>query len=319
MSDSAGDGNGTSRLVATGLDADPESTLEGAPDTEALRAAVRELVARERPDAAEARETVARFLEALSQGWIRAAERTSDGWRAVEWVKQGILLAFRTGATRVFRPWVPSANEAFSGSSLEFFDKDTLPLRRTLGVEENVRIVPGGSSVRAGAYLGRNVVIMPPAFVNIGAWVDEGAMIDSHALVGSCAQVGKRVHLSAGAQLGGVLEPIGLRPVVVEDDALVAGNAGIFEGTLVGRRAVIGPGVQLTRSTAVYDLVREQVHRATPEQPLAIPEGAVVVPGSRPAGGNFAGENGLHLYVPVIVKYRDEKTEASTALEAALR
>jgi 2,3,4,5-tetrahydropyridine-2-carboxylate N-succinyltransferase len=160
---------------------------------------------------------------------------------------------------------------------------------------------------------------MPPAFVNIGAWVDEGTMIDSHALVGSCAQVGRRVHLSAGAQLGGVLEPIGLRPVIVEDDALIAGNAGVFEGTLVGRRAVIGPGVQLTRSTVVYDLVRERLHRSTPEAPLTIPEGAVVVPGSRPASGAFAIERGIQLYVPVIVKYRDDRTDAATALEQALR
>ena len=306
-----------------GADSDPEGAAGSAPDSTAglhgLRDLVRELATREKPDAGEAREVVARFLEALTEGRVRAAERTSDGWRAVEWVKQGILLAFRTGSTRAFRPWVPAANEPFSGSSLEFFDKDTLPLRRSQGVEENIRVVPGGSSVRAGAYLGRNVVIMPPAFVNIGAYVDEGAMIDSHALVGSCAQVGKRVHLSAGAQLGGVLEPIGLRPVVVEDDALVAGNAGVFEGTLVGRRAVIGPGVQLTRSTAVFDLVRERVHRATADEPLTIPEGAVVVPGSRPAGGDFAAKHGLHLYVPVIVKYRDEKTDASTALEGALR
>ena len=284
-----------------------------------LRTSVVELAALEEPDPVAARTLVASFLEALSQGWIRAAERTERSWQAVEWVKQGILLTFRMGATHAFRPWVPAANEPFLGSSLEFFDKDTLPLRRTHGVEDNVRIVPGGSSVRAGAYLGRDVIIMPPAFVNIGAFVDDATMIDSHALVGSCAQVGKRVHLSAGAQLGGVLEPVGLRPVIVEDDALIAGNAGVFEGTLVGRRAVIGPGVQLTRSTAVYDVVREEVLGATRGLPLTIPEGAVVVPGTRPAAGDFAKEKGLQLYVPVIVKYRDEKTDAATALEGALR
>jgi 2,3,4,5-tetrahydropyridine-2-carboxylate N-succinyltransferase len=271
------------------------------------------------PGRGEAREVVEKLLHALSQGIVRSAERGPDGWRAVEWVKSGILLAFRTGETRRFEPFASAANEAFGGSTLEFYDRDTLPLWHARSLEENVRIVPGGSSVRAGAFLGKNVVLMPPAFVNIGAYVDEGTMIDSHALVGSCAQVGKRVHLSAGAQLGGVLEPVGLRPVIVEDDALIAGNVGVFEGALIGRRAVIAPGVQLTRSTAVYDLVRGEVHRASGEQPLSIPEGAVVVPGTRPASGDFAREHGVQLYTPVIVKYRDEKTDASAALEAALR
>jgi 2,3,4,5-tetrahydropyridine-2-carboxylate N-succinyltransferase len=286
---------------------------------EQLRRDVERITSSGVTDREAARAVVRTLLEALSEGRIRSAERTPEGWRAVEWVKSGILLAFKTGDTRVYEPFGRGANEPFGGSTIEFFDRDTLPLRQTRGVEENVRIVPGGSSVRAGAFLAKNVVIMPPAFVNIGAYVDEGTMIDSHALVGSCAQVGKRVHLSAGAQLGGVLEPVGLRPVIVEDDALVAGNAGVFEGTLIGRRAVIGPGVQLTRSTAVYDLVREEVHRATPERPLTIPEGAVVVPGARPASGAFAEKHGVQLYTPVIVKYRDEKTDASAALEAALR
>jgi 2,3,4,5-tetrahydropyridine-2-carboxylate N-succinyltransferase len=286
---------------------------------EELRKSVERLAAEGVRDKEDARSVVRSLLKALSEGQIRAAERTSAGWRAVEWVKTGILLAFRVGETRAYEPFVAGANEPFRGSKIEFYDRDTLPLRQTRGIEDNVRIVPGGSSVRAGAFLGRNVVIMPPAFVNIGAYVDEGTMIDSHALVGSCAQVGKRVHLSAGAQLGGVLEPVGLRPVVVEDDALVAGNAGVFEGTLIGRRAVIGPGVQLTRSTAVYDLVREEVHRASDDKPLSIPDGAVVVPGARPASGSFAQKHGLQLYTPVIVKYRDEKTDASAALEAALR
>jgi 2,3,4,5-tetrahydropyridine-2-carboxylate N-succinyltransferase len=288
-------------------------------DVIALRSSIEALAASAAPDRDEAREVITVFLQALSEGQVRAAELTDGSWRAVEWVKTGILLVFRMGITRPFTPFQHASNASFGGSSLEFYDRDTLPLRHTAGVEHNVRIVPGGSSVRAGAYLGPNVVIMPPAFVNIGAWVGEDTMIDSHALVGSCAQVGRRVHLSAGAQLGGVLEPVGLRPVIVEDEALIAGNTGVFEGTLIGRRAVIAPGVQLTRSTAVYDLVRGVIHSATPEQPLTIPEGAVVVPGARPARGDFAREHGLQLYTPVIVKYRDEKTDASAALEAALR
>ena len=272
----------------------------------------RTIQARTAPDASEDpdadRDAVAQLLAALSQGRVRSAEPTDDGWQAVPWVKQGILLAFRAGTTA-----------PFGGEPFRFFDRDTLPLRATDGVAEHVRIVPGGSSVRAGAYLGPGVVMMPPAFVNIGAWVGEDSMVDSHALVGSCAQVGQRVHLSAGAQLGGVLEPVGLRPVIVEDDAMVGANTGVFEGTLVGRRAVLAPGVQLTRSTVVYDLVRKRTYRATAEEPLSIPEGAVVVPGSRPAAGAFAEEHGLALYAPVVVKYRDEKTDAATALEEALR
>jgi len=271
------------------------------------------------PPSEEARETVAALLAALGAGRVRAAEPGPDGWQAVAWVKSGILLAFRTGATREYVAHPAHPNPDFQGSTIRFFDRDTLPLRDTDGVAENVRIVPGGSSVRAGAYVGPGVVIMPPAFVNIGAYVDEGAMIDSHALVGSCAQVGKRVHLSAGAQLGGVLEPVGLRPVVIEDDAMIGGNTGIFEGTLVGRRAVIAPGVQLTASTSVHDLVREEIYRAREGDPLSIPEGAVVVPGARPARGEWAREHGLSLYTPVIVKYRDERTDAATALEQALR
>jgi 2,3,4,5-tetrahydropyridine-2-carboxylate N-succinyltransferase len=307
-------------LRAEEAGASPGTEGLAAPDEiDKLRRSVERLGAEGVTDREDARSVVRALLRALSEGAVRSAERAPSGWRAVEWVKSGILLAFRVGETRAYEPFVQASNEAFRGSTIEFYDKDTLPLRQTRGVEENVRIVPGGSSVRAGAFLGRSVVIMPPAFVNIGAYVDEGTMIDSHALVGSCAQVGKRVHLSAGAQLGGVLEPVGLRPVIVEDDALIAGNAGVFEGTLVGRRAVIGPGVQLTRSTAVYDLVREEVYRATAERPLTIPDGAVVVPGARPAGGAFAAEHGVHLYTPVIVKYRDEKTDASAALEAALR
>ncbi len=259
-------------------------------------------------DADAARAAVRRLLEALSDGSIRAAEAGTSGWRAVEWVKAGILLAFRVGVTA-----------RFDGPDQQYFDRDTLALRRTDGVLENVRVVPGGTSVRDGTFLAPGVVIMPPAYINVGAYVGEETMIDSHALVGSCAQIGARVHLSAGAQIGGVLEPIGLRPVVIEDEVVVGGNAGVFEGTLVGRRAVIAPGVNLTASTPLYDLVRGSIHRATPDRPLSVPQGAVVVPGSRPATGAFANEHGLQLYAPVIVKYRDEKTDAATALEAALR
>ena len=289
-------------------------------DTDALRAEIEGLAdGKAQPDPPMASETVGRFLKALSAGQVRAAERGSAGWHAVEWVKRGILLAFRVGRTRRFQPFAPDPNPDFGGSTFLFFDRDTLPLRAVDGEEQNIRVVPGGTSIREGAYLAPNVIIMPPAFVNVGAYVDEGTMVDSHALVGSCAQVGKRVHLSAGAQLGGVLEPVGARPVIIEDDVMVGGNVGVFEGTLVERRCVLAPGVQLTRSTAVYDLVRNEVHRASAEQPLTVPEGAVVVPGARRARGAFANEHGVQLYAPVIVKYRDSSTDAATALEDGLR
>ncbi len=259
-------------------------------------------------DPNEARTAVTALMDALTRGVVRSARKVRDEWEAVEWVKAGILLAFRIGRVR-----------KFSATPAPYFDKDTLPLRDTRGVEENIRLVPGGTSVRSGAFLGKNVIIMPPAFVNVGAYVGQDAMIDSHALVGSCAQVGERVHLSAGAQLGGVLEPVGLRPVIVEDDAMIGGNVGVFEGTLVGERAVLAPGVQLTSATTVYDLVRAATYRAAPGRPLTIPDGAVVVPGTREASGPFAHEHGIHLYAPVIVKYRDASTDAATALEEALR
>ena len=256
----------------------------------------------------EAETAVTALMDALTRGVVSSARRVGDEWQAVEWVNTGILLAFRIGRVREF-PAAPAP----------FFDKDTLPLRETRGVEENIRLVPGGTSVRSGAFLAKDVIIMPPAFVNVGAYVGQGTMIDSHALVGSCAQVGQRVHLSAGAQLGGVLEPVGLRPVIVEDDVLIGGNVGVFEGTLVGKRAVLAPGVQLTASTTVYDLVREETYRAAPGKPLTIPDGSVVVPGAREAAGPFAGQHGIHLYAPIIVKYRDASTDAATALEEALR
>ena len=294
--------------------------VAAADDVVSLKAEIEQLTAGPaQPDPERAREVVRRFLRALSAGQARAAERGETGWRAVEWVKRGILLAFKVGVTRQYQPHPTAPNPDFGGSTFLFFDKDTIPLRQTKGEEQNIRIVPGGSSVREGAYLAPNVIVMPPAFINVGAWVDEGTMVDSHALVGSCAQIGKRVHLSAGAQIGGVLEPVGARPVIVEDDVMVGGNVGVFEGTLVERRCVLAPGVQLTRSTAVYDLVKGQVLRSTADGPLTIPEGAVVVPGARPAKGAFAEANGVQLYTPVIVKYRDSSTDAATALEDALR
>jgi 2,3,4,5-tetrahydropyridine-2-carboxylate N-succinyltransferase len=248
------------------------------------------------------------FLAGLEEGTIRAAEPGPEGWRVNGWVKKGILLGFRLGRVVELPPAGP----------LRFFDKDTFPPRR-LTVADGVRVVPGGSAVRSGAYLGPGVVVMPPAYVNVGAWVGEGSMIDSHALVGSCAQVGRRVHLSAGAMLGGVLEPVGALPVIVEDDVLVGGNCGVYEGTIIGRRAVLGSGVILTGSLTVYDIPRQTTYRRSADAPLRIPEGAVVVPGSRRAPAGFAERHGLHLYTPIIVKYRDEKTDASAALEEALR
>lgn len=281
-----------------------------------------EILALDRKDSFDSadRRLFEQFLQALEAGEIRAAEpvgedRRSGGqqspgarWKANAWVKQGILAGFRMGALSD-----QSIDERF-----RFFDKDTYPLQ-PLRLESGVRIVPGGSSIRRGCYVSRGVTCMPPMYINVGAYVDEGSMVDSHALVGSCAQVGRRVHLSAAAQIGGVLEPVGAVPVVIEDDVMVGGNCGVYEGTLVGRRAVLAAGVILTRSTAVYDLVRETIHRAGPGRPLEIPQGAVVVPGSRPASGDYARQHQLSLATPVIVKYRDEKTEASITLEEALR
>ena len=259
-------------------------------------------------DRGEAVKTLGLFLAELEKGTVRAATRDADGvWTAATWVKEGILAAFKFGILA-----------EFASGSLSFVDKDTIPARR-FKVIDGVRSVPGGSSIRRGAFIGKGVVMMPPAFVNIGAFVDEDTMIDSHALVGSCAQIGKRVHLSAGAQIGGVLEPVGNVPVIVEDDVVVGGNSGIYEGTIVRGRAVIGAGVILTGSTPVYDVVRGQVYRRTKERPLEIPFGAVVIPGSRPLKGNFAEKQELSIASPVIVKYRDEKTDSSTALEEALR
>ena len=266
---------------------------------------------KELPD--DARAVVRTLLDALEAGSVRAAEKDPSGvWRAVPWVKRGILLGFRVGGM------IDMSISGTNDVGLAFFDKDTYPPRR-LTLQDGIRIVPGGSSIRRGAYVAAGVVCMPPMYINVGAHVGAGTMIDSHALVGSCAQVGERVHLSAAAQLGGVLEPVNASPVVIEDDVVIGGNCGIYEGTLVRRRAVIGAGVVLTRGTPVYDLEKECVHRAEFGKPLEIPENAVVVPGARAAKSNWAREQGISLQTPIIVKYRDEKTDAATALESWLR
>ncbi|MEO6815964.1 MAG: 2,3,4,5-tetrahydropyridine-2,6-dicarboxylate N-succinyltransferase [Edaphobacter sp.] len=259
------------------------------------------------------KEAEAAFLElrdGLEAGQLRSAEPDDShlGWRVNAWIKRGILLGFRLG----------SLTEMGSTEGLSFVDKATYPARR-FAVADGVRVVPGGSSVRAGAYVSKGVVVMPPAYVNVGAYVDEGTMVDSHALVGSCAQIGKMVHLSASAQIGGVLEPVNASPVIIEDGVLVGGNTGVYEGTVVRKRAVLAAGTVLTRGTPVYDLVRGEVYKATAEMPLIIPEGAVVVPGSRAVTKGKGQEWGLSISAPVIVKYRDEKTELSLILEDILR
>lgn len=257
----------------------------------------------------EHRQILQEFREALNHGTVRAAERNGAGrWSVNDWVKQGILSGFKLGIL---------CDMSVDGV-LRYFDKDTYPTR-PLTVADGVRVVPGGSSIRDGCYVASGVVCMPPMYVNVGAYVDQGTMIDSHALVGSCAQIGKRVHLSAAAQIGGVLEPVGAMPVIVEDDVMVGGGAGIFEGTIVRRGAVLAPGTHITGSTPIYDLVRDTIHRRPDGGVLEIPERAVVVPGARPAKGDAAERWGISLYAPVIVKYRDERTDAATLLEEALR
>jgi len=254
----------------------------------------------------------ARFKQALNDGEARSAERASStrtGWRVNAWVKKGILLGFRMGSIVSMSP---------DPIRLPMLDKATFPVKR-LGPEDGVRLVPGGSSIRDGCYIGRGVVCMPPMYVNVGAWVGNGTIIDSHALVGSCAQVGANCHISAAAQIGGVLEPVGALPVIVEDEAVVGGNCGVYEGTVVKRRVVLGSGTILTRSTPVYDLVRGQVYRATDDEPLVIPEQAVVVAGSRAVSHGPGKDWGISLYTPVIVKYRDNKTDARVQLEDLLR
>jgi 2,3,4,5-tetrahydropyridine-2,6-dicarboxylate N-succinyltransferase len=246
---------------------------------------------------------------ALNAGAVRAAEREPDGtWRANAWVKAGILLGFRLGNTLA----------AATGGPFPFYDKDTFGLR-PIGPGDGIRIVPGGSAIRDGCYVARGVICMPPMYINVGAYVDEDTMVDSHALVGSCAQIGRRVHLSAAAQIGGVLEPAGALPVIIEDEVLVGGNCGVYEGTIVRERAVLAPGTLLTGGTAVFDLVHDRVYRRDGDRPLEIPAGAVVVPGTRPVRSGAGRDAGIGLYTPVIVKYRDERTEMAVRLEELLR
>ncbi|MEE8178088.1 MAG: 2,3,4,5-tetrahydropyridine-2,6-dicarboxylate N-succinyltransferase [Acidobacteriota bacterium] len=260
----------------------------------------------------ECYDTFREFKQGLNNGEIRAAETVQgaepSGWKVNPWVKKGILLGFRIGMLEDM-----SINEKFL-----YFDKDTFPLKK-LGIDHGVRIVPGGSSIRDGCYMGKGVTCMPPMYVNVGAYVDDGTMIDSHALVGSCAQVGKRVHLSAASQIGGVLEPVGALPVIIEDDVLIGGNCGVYEGTVVKQQAVVGAGTILTGSTPVYDLVKETIYRRDGDSPLVIPPRAVVVPGSRALPGGWGKQWNLSLYTPVIVKYRDSKTDQSIRLEDLLR
>ena len=260
----------------------------------------------------EARKAFTTLRGALSEGTVRAAEPdpgSPAGWKVNTWVKRGILLGFRFGET---------IDMSADHGRWPFFDKDTLPLK-SIGAWSNVRVVPGGSTIRDGAFLGRAVICMPPMYVNIGAWVGDETLIDSHALVGSCAQIGSRVHLSAGAQIGGVLEPVGALPVIIEDDVLVGGNCGVYEGAIVKRRAVLAAGTILTRSTPLYDLPNDRIIEPEEGQPLVIPEGAVVVPGTRPVSTGRGREWGLSVATPIIVKYRDERTSARTALEAWIR
>jgi len=252
------------------------------------------------------------FREALNAGAIRAAEPdagTNTGWRVNAWVKKGILLGFRMGAV---------VDMSVNPVRQPFLDKSTYPVKR-FTVSDGVRIVPGGSSIRDGCYIGKGVSCMPPMYINTGTWVGDGTMIDSHALVGSCAQIGANCHISAASQIGGVLEPVGAMPVIVEDDVLVGGNCGVYEGTVVKKRAVLGTGTILNRSTPVYDLVRGEVYSATDADPLVIPEDAVVVAGSRAVTKGKGKDWGISLYTPVIVKYRDSKTDTKIQLENLLR
>ncbi len=248
------------------------------------------------------------LVKLLNRGEVRSAEKQNGAWIANSWVKKGILLGFRLGKNKnmsIFK-------------QMFFFDKDTIPVK-PMTVGDGVRIVPGGSSIRTGAYIAKGVICMPPMYVNIGAYVDENTLIDSHALVGSCAQLGKRIHLSAAAQIGGVLEPVNSVPVIIEDEVMIGGNSGIYEGTIVQKRAVIGAGCIITGSTPVYDTVKGKIYRKTKDEPLVIPENAVVVAGTRPLKNEYGIENDLSVYTPIIIKYRDEKTDAGTALEESLR
>lgn len=249
------------------------------------------------------------FIGMLNNGEIRAAEKDENGiWRVNSWVKEGILLLFK------FSTLIDMSIDG----AFRFFDKNTLPLK-PMDLDDGIRMVPGGSSIRTGAYVSKGVICMPPMYINIGAYVDEGSMIDSHALVGTCAQIGKRVHLSAASQVGGVLEPAGARPVIIEDEVMIGGNCGVYEGILVKKRAVLASGVVMTASTKIYDLVNETIISSSPDNPLEVPEAAVVIPGTRRIKGSFAESHGLSISSPVIVKYRDDKTDVRTALTDLLR
>ena len=276
--------------------------------SESFRQSIEELFERQPAQYTEEhRKLFTEFIGLLNRGAIRSAEpdaTQSTGWRVNAWVKKGILLGFRIGG--------------IVEAGGQFFDKSTYPLKH-LTVQDGVRVVPGGSGIRDGCYLGRGVTCMPPMYINVGSYVDDGTMVDSHALIGSCAQIGKNCHISAASQIGGVLEPVGAMPVIVEDDVLIGGNCGVYEGTVIKKRAVLGSGTILNRSTPVYDLVRETVHRATADGPLLIPEEAVVVAGSRAVKSGKGSEWGISLYTPVIVKYRDAGTEAKIQLEDFLR
>lgn len=280
------------------------------PDLAALRQEIAQLAAGVPTEARrEARTAVGRLFRCLERGDVRAAEQLPSGrWQVNLWVKEGILLAFRLGRLV----------EAGTAGPLAFFDKDTLP-PRNFRLEDEVRVVPGGSIIRGGAHVGRGVIVMPPSFVNVGSYVGDETLIDSHALVGSCAQVGRRVHLSCGAQLGGVLEPAGALPVIIEDDVLIGGGAGIYEGTVIREGAVIAPGVTLSAGTVVYDAVHDHLIRSDNTRTLEIPPGAVVVPGTRPASQGPAADRGIAIYTPVIIKYRDDRTDSHVRLEELLR
>jgi 2,3,4,5-tetrahydropyridine-2,6-dicarboxylate N-succinyltransferase len=260
----------------------------------------------------EARQAFAALRTALSEGTVRAAEpdpSSTGGWKVNAWVKKGILLGFRFGDT---------IDMSADHGRWPFFDKDTLPLKK-IGAWSAVRIVPGGSTVRDGAWIGRGVICMPPMFINIGAYVGDETLVDSHALIGSCAQIGSRVHVSAAAQIGGVLEPVGALPVIVEDDVLIGGNCGVYEGAIVKRRAVLASGTVITASTPIYDLPNDRIIEPVAGSPMIVPEGAVVVPGTRPVTSGRGREWGLSVATPIIVKYRDERTSARTALESWIR
>src|SRR4051812_30920554 len=283
---------------------------EPGPSNEQLRRAIERYSERVPPgEQQNALQAFQSLKAALNRGTVRAAERDVAGtWRVNAWVKTGILLGFRLGRL----------GPAAVGGPFPFYDKDTYPLR-AIGPTDGIRIVPGGSAIRDGCYVAPGVVCMPPMYINVGAYVGEGTMVDSHALVGSCAQIGRRVHISAAAQIGGVLEPAGALPVIIEDEVLVGGNCGVYEGTIVRERAVLAPGTILSAGTSVFDLVRDRVYRRDGDRPLEIPAGAVVVPGNRPVQPGPGAAAGIALYAPIIVKYRDEKTDSAVRLEDLLR